>query len=340
MPLGSQVDAPVPLPIPKILQRGVRDKRLREESGLHPRHEPRLLCQASKSEPNLPRLHSPGAEDSGEEERYRFIISRSGAEARRSQALSEVRELQGGQLPIWSVFYLLLGPGSQGREPDPERERLLERTEEPVGSFYPRSGFMLARKMLGMVGDMHLKVREELLCGRYDWFKPIYGTNIEASMIKANKDLQEVIDNGHLVRGHASKKFMKEGKIFTFQGNEPLTYWTDEQECVHEDIDNKGRPYVEYIYNSADEMPKIEQWVKCSEDKFRTFTREDCDLYVNAPNLQIRSTFHLFFFGLDKVNLTIKELYQEILIKMQTLVGNVDIKNIMILDNESLLGRS
>jgi hypothetical protein len=191
--------------------------------------------------------------------------------------------------------------------------------------------------MLGMVGEMHLKVREELMCGRYDWFKPIYGTNIEASMIKANKDLQEVIDNGHLVRGHASKKFMKEGKIFTFQGNEPLTYWTSENECVHEDIDNKGRPYVEYIYNSNDESPKIEQWVKCSEDKFRTFTREDCDSYVNAPNLLIRSNFHLFFFGLDKVNLTIKELYQEILIKMQTLVGNVDIKNIMILDNESLL---
>lgn len=99
-----------------------------------------------------------------------------------------------------------------------------------------------------------------------------------------------------------------------------------------------GRPYVEYVYNSIDENPKIEQWVKCSEDKFRTFSREDCDLYVNAPNLQIRNNFHLFFFGLDKINLTIKELYQEILIKMQTLVGNVDIKNIMIIDNESLLG--
>jgi len=202
----------------------------------------------------------------------------------------------------------------------------------------PRTPFMLARKMLGTVGDMHLKVREELMCGRYDWFKPIYGTNIESSMIKANKDLQEVIDNGHLIRGHASKKFVKEGKIFTFQGNEPLTYWTDENECIHEDIDNKGRPYVEYIYNSTEENPKIEQWVKCSEDKFRTFTREDCHLYLNAPNLNIRNDFHLFFFGLDKVNLTIKELYQEILIKMQTLVGHVDIKSIMIIDNESLLG--
>lgn len=188
-----------------------------------------------------------------------------------------------------------------------------------------------------MIGEMHLSVREELLRGRYDWFKPIYGTNIEPTMTKSNKELQEVIDNGHLIRGHASKKFMKEGKIFTFQGNEPLTYWIGPNECVHEDIDNKGRPYVEYIYNSSEENPKIEQWVKFSEDKFRTFTRDDCDQYVNAPNLQIRNSFHLFFFGLDKVNLTIKELYQEILIKMQTQVGHVEMKNIMILDNESLL---
>jgi hypothetical protein len=94
--------------------------------------------------------------------------------------------------------------------------------------------------MLAKVGEMHLEVREELKNGRYDWFKPIYGTNIEATMIKANKELQEVIDNGHLVRGHAPKKFMREGKIFTFQGNEPLTYWTEELECIHEDIDNKG----------------------------------------------------------------------------------------------------
>lgn len=138
------------------------------------------------------------------------------------------------------LFHMLCGPGEKRREPSAERKLLLERIEAFVISKLPRSPFMLARKMLGMVSEMHLNVREELMCGRYDWFKPIYGTNIEASMIKANKELQEVIDNGHLVRGHASKKFMKEGKIFTFQGNEPLTYWTSETECIHEDIDNKG----------------------------------------------------------------------------------------------------
>lgn len=97
------------------------------------------------------------------------------------------------------------------------------------------------------VGTIHLQAREELKNGRYDWFKPIYGTGIERSMIKANKDLQVVVDNGHRIRGHAPKKFMKEGRIFTFQGNEPLSYPGDQQEVfVKEDIDKKGAPFIEY----------------------------------------------------------------------------------------------
>ena len=48
---------------------------------------------------------------------------------------------------------------------------------------------------------MHLKVRHELKNGRYDWFRPIFNTNIQDSMIKANIELQEVIDNGGIIRG-------------------------------------------------------------------------------------------------------------------------------------------
>ena len=55
----------------------------------------------------------------------------------------------------------------------------------------------LARKMLSNVSEMHLKVRGDLKVGRYDWFKPIYGSNILEYMIKSNKELQEVIDNGN-----------------------------------------------------------------------------------------------------------------------------------------------
>jgi len=50
------------------------------------------------------------------------------------------------------------------------------------------------------------------------------------------------------------------------------------------------------------------------------------------PNLEAKSNFQLFFVGLDRNNLTVKELYQEIHIKLKLLVGEVPHKNIMILD--------
>ena len=69
---------------------------------------------------------------------------------------------------------------------------------------------------------------------------------------------------------------------------------------------------------------------------FRTYTMEEYEQYINAPNLQIRNNFHLMFIGLDKT-MTVKELYQEVFNKVKTSVGNLELKNILILDNESLL---
>ena len=43
------------------------------------------------------------------------------------------------------------------------------------------------------------------------------------------------------------------------------------------------------------------------------------------------------FIGLDKVNHTIRELYQEILIKVGSHVGKLTIKQVMVLDNLSIL---
>jgi hypothetical protein len=45
----------------------------------------------------------------------------------------------------------------------------------------------MARAMLCLVGDMHVKFRGELKRGRYDWFKPVCDSNIEESMTKANR---------------------------------------------------------------------------------------------------------------------------------------------------------
>lgn len=47
---------------------------------------------------------------------------------------------------------------------------------------------------------MNMKFRADIISGRYDWFRPIHNTHVSNGMIKANKELQEVKDNGNLVR--------------------------------------------------------------------------------------------------------------------------------------------
>lgn len=43
--------------------------------------------------------------------------------------------------------------------------------------------------------------------------------------------------------------------------------------------------------------------------------------------------------GLDKNNLNIRDLYQEIQNKLKNQVGRIDMKNILIIDNESLISK-
>lgn len=98
-----------------------------------------------------------------------------------------------------------------------------------------------------------------------------------------------------------------------------------------------GNPYIEYNYNPEDNEGGTE-WEKAKINDVRSFSVEECNLHLSAENLKIRNSFHLMFTGLAKNNLTVKELYQEVYIKMQTLVGKVNMKDILVLDNQTLLG--
>lgn len=124
--------------------------------------------------------------------------------------------------------------------------------------------------MLLIVAESHIKVRYELKHGHYDWFRPVYGTNIQNEMIRANKDLQTVIDNGSLIR-NASSKYRKDGKIFTFQANEPINLWVSRNEKVYESINHKGLPFIEYSYgkNIDDLNTDHAVWIKNSANKYR-----------------------------------------------------------------------
>lgn len=69
----------------------------------------------------------------------------------------------------------------------------------------------------------------------------------------------------------------------------------------------------------------------------RTYTSEEHEQYIHQPNIQIRENFHFMIFGLDKSTYTVRDIYQEIYNKLTTSVGSLQMQNIMLLDNESLL---
>lgn len=151
--------------------------------------------------------------------------------------------------------------------------------------------------MLLVVAECHLKVRNELRHGHYDWFRPVYGTNIQNEMIRANKDLQTFVDSGSIMRT-ANHRFRKDGKIFTFQANEPITTWISKNERIYESINHKGRPFVEYNFGNTKEPTSLAPvWVKNNPNRYRTYCYDDYEQYVKAPNILIKDTFHFMILG-------------------------------------------
>lgn len=57
-------------------------------------------------------------------------------------------------------------------------------------------------------------------------------------------------DNGSIVRGQSNLKNKRDGKIFTFQANTPVTIWQNIHEKSYENVNAKGECYVEYVYGN------------------------------------------------------------------------------------------
>lgn len=127
----------------------------------------------------------------------------------------------------------------------------------------------MARRVITLVAECHIKLRNELKNGHYDWFRPVYNTNLQESMIAANKELQTVIDNNNLIRGTNTSKFKKEGKIFTFQANEPIVSWLSNGEKLIESIDQKGEAFADYYYGEESCREFKKNWLKNNPNKYR-----------------------------------------------------------------------
>ncbi len=125
--------------------------------------------------------------------------------------------------------------------------------------------------MLQIVAESHLKVRFDLKHGHYDWFRVVAGSNLQNEIIRVNKDLQTIIDNGAFIRSANNPRFKREGKVFTFQANEPVTLWITKNEKLYESINHKGLPFIEYSFGeqqtNLNTSPEV--WIKNSQNKYR-----------------------------------------------------------------------
>lgn len=162
---------------------------------------------------------------------------------------------------------------------------------------------------------MHIKVRHELKQGRYDWFRPFYGTPYQSEMIKANRELQMMIDNGSIIRGGGKHKNAKSGRILTFQGNQPIFIQITPCEKTYESVNSKGLPFIEYEYTDSPYSVRDRiEWIKNIPSRYRyeshlfnlvvnrflllrIVSKEDHEQQMNAPNRRIANNFHLLLIG-------------------------------------------
>ncbi|KRX09647.1 hypothetical protein PPERSA_09317 [Pseudocohnilembus persalinus] len=195
-----------------------------------------------------------------------------------------------------------------------------------------------ARKCLQIVGEINLKLRNDLLNGRYDWFRPIHNCHIQNGMIKANKELQEVKDNGAYVRTALNMKHKKEGKILTYQGNQMVQIWVNTENKTVETLDREGQSYIEYIYGEANCQRKDRKWEENSLNHYRIYTEQEYTKFINSPCLKagLQNNFDLFIIGLDSTNFSARELLQDIYSRLTTVVGEVQPQHIMLLDSETV----
>ncbi|EAR83930.2 hypothetical protein TTHERM_00773400 (macronuclear) [Tetrahymena thermophila SB210] len=196
-----------------------------------------------------------------------------------------------------------------------------------------------SRKMLTFVSEAQIQVRNAMVNGDYDWFRPIYNTHVMQGMIKANRDLQEVKDSGSIIRGLNTNKNKKDGKIFTYQANEPVEIWVNPDLKVAEDINKKGLPYVEYAYTPESCNTKSSTYIKNGINKYRTYSAEEYQQHMTSPSLASFMSFgyHLLFIGLDRKNFSVKDLIQEIQQKLSMQVGKITDQSILVIDNETIL---
>lgn len=186
----------------------------------------------------------------------------------------------------------------------------------------------LSSKLWEKTGKFHVLIRHLLDEGVYNWYKPLFYSNIE-SLKKANRELQQVLDSG-TARQNLSNK--REGKIFNFLSSPPISREVDGKQ-VTEALDNVGRVYQEYSYGLG--QPVGDYTFESATATENSYTLQDYEDDTTHIGYNIRENFHFFLAGVDPYRRGVKEMVAN---ELQGKLGHISIEDIILMDRDSLLG--
>ena len=162
----------------------------------------------------------------------------------------------------------------------------------------------------------------------FNFFRPIYDTDLTRLMLDMNKEFTIIMDNPSYKRENPLKINDKMYKVFTYQlENKKKTNY--ENFNTIEGFDEKGDYFIEYDFdeekNNEKNVPKV--YVEIKNDNFQ------CIKNIN----NILFDFHICFYGLDNERYTNFELIDEIFHEIKSTISRFSKEDIQILDEQSVL---
>ena len=146
----------------------------------------------------------------------------------------------------------------------------------------------------------------------FNFFRPIYDTDLTRLMLDMNKEFTIIMDNPSYKREQPLKINDKMYKIYTYQIEQPIVknfdYFNTE-----EGFDEKGDYYLEYDFtkgNYHESYPKV--YLEVNEDLLECINTQSLNENNKNAIYSKSFNFHICFYGLDNERYTNFELIDEI----------------------------
>ena len=163
----------------------------------------------------------------------------------------------------------------------------------------------------------------------FNFFRPIYDTDLTRLMLDMNKEFTIIMDNPSYKRENPLKINDKMYKVFTYQLENKKKNNYENYNTI-EGFDEKGDYYIEYDFDNETNIneksvPKV--YVEIKNENFQCIK--------NYNNLLF--DYHICFYGLDNERYTNFELIDEIFHEIKSTITRFSKEDIQILDEQSVL---